>query len=574
MASYKIVTLDDIMALDPGLYYIEIHGPSSHIFSYEEVTGYTIGQKDTYEETEKYIRDFPKIIGLDISDYKHEGAELPTYINSPQRELLSEKFIETDYKKMTIKGLIMRKIPKGTLFYKGITPFIDDDSVYKSRSGVSFYTNNPVYAMEYSYVRGIGGLYVYSAARDIIAFDFCKENIQKIMNILEEYPDEKVKSALRLLFSMQCLNDNDDILSRYIYWSAFHELRAPWKINKYTVNKYKNYPCPCPGKLYGMKMDRIINPLLIALGKLVGYDCTYQMEEFSLFAINSLFGNELVFPTDTNILVRNSSHILDVANWRLPKEILSMRIVYDKLKNAKDASRVYEYIMKRQKTIIPKKERGHIRVCTYNVNSLIPLDSNDSRDTYGEIISMIIKLDIDVIVLQEFPKFIPARTINGYTFYMHKDSGGKPWRYSKDLTVVAYYRNDRCSCEFKRYPGVYNKAGRGALVINHGPLTIVGTELSHHVTNEKSVRDFEMSEISLERPDVIMGMLFDTEPPWKKEKEGDTTPDTTPSHSAALGMGGNIMYNNDTCVSTNYLVVPEEKPIFPHKPVMADIRKK
>jgi endonuclease/exonuclease/phosphatase family metal-dependent hydrolase len=528
MRSFKKLTLDDILNLETGTYYVEIKLKSPLIgqfFDYDDIAGYQISQKSSKLETLQYIRDTALTIGLEVEDFDDdaERRNFPQYINETVRSILAEEYTEPILADFTLVGkahkLDLKIIPRGTVLYKGITPIGAVDNQPQA-DGLSFYTFDPNYAMRYAIRGGIGGLCVFQLTEECRALQYTVRNLEVLMSIIKNYDRRDVVTLFSRVFNLLCLGHSEDVLAKYIYWQYFHKLDTPWKVNKYYIRKNSGLPSKCPERQYGAKMDRITNVLLLKVGKLLGFDCTLQTGEYSTFAYLSKIESEIIFSRDYKGIARMTSHQLDFTNWGMDKVVMDSNILLKSIRNHESANAVYKYFTSGAgydvaKYHLPDKKKS-LRVCTYNIHGLEAVNVKDNHIFVSTLHRLIAESDVDICFLQETPVQTRIGTLVGYDLLVDCNPAGASSRHSARITVSAYCKKRlRASAVYKAFSGAYNYNKKGYLEVHvsvgRGKLVLLGCHLSIYVKDETNIRAAQLAEMTgRARADVILGDFNET----------------------------------------------------------------
>lgn len=598
----KKVTVEDILDMPTGEYIIEILPE-----------GYNVIRVDSARHI---VKTMPDTVSIVIHD-SIPKQEMPVYISEPQKSMFAEhKYIEPQFERINKLGLELCVIPVGTKFYKGMNKMKIDEptkkwndrswSVYRKRSNVqrdlqdrqdkqkihggnhegniegdhggypdndvSFYTFDPTYALGYTAKSHIGGVFAFKADRPINAFLYTHKNIKRIYDIVsgdipDAVVDPKILEYIRNALVAQCATEYDDIVGTILIMSKFYLIESPWVIYKDDLRANKDLCKPCANKIYNAKIDRVINPLLLELGKLMGFECTYQETEFVPFAVNSVFNNEIVFYTD-NCLIRDTDDPFDVHNWKLSPMIKGTSIESRSIKTLTDANKVYKYFVdniQRSSTKIQRMPQTY-RIGSYNIHGMKAIDTNISIDKFAQkIVDMLRSTDADILFLEEYPTAFKELVAPGYTFVKDNMAGGR-------LTIGCFIKNDLLkSWRWTEFGPMgtdnyndHSKKGYLTLELTN-KLIVVGVHLTIYVGDSQVYRRHEFDTIKkMTNADIVIGDFNDTIENIDATNyipvafSGNTTPFNRVDHVFIKDNSG-VTAKNNFVIKTN---VSDHLPIF------------
>jgi len=610
------LTVDDILEMPTGMYLIEILPLGSN-------TKYNIYRGDSND-----IKTKENVIAIELDDVP-PILEMPIYISEPQSSILKNyKYIEPQFDRTTKLGIELCIIPAGTKFYKGMDKMsldknaIEEEarriteqkrdnyrwSVYRHKhqrqiknggldtreeaweNGVSFYTLNPVYALQYTARKTIGGLFAFKSTKDIHAFLYTHENIKKIYDIIKKYDvnvnDSNASVAKEYILNAlmaQCASEYDDVIEAILHMSKFYLIDNPWKLYKKDLAHNKSLKAPCANKTYNAKIDRAVNPLLLELGKLLGFECTFQETEFVPFATGSVFHNEFVFYAK-NSLVRDTTDILDVHNWVIPQDLRNTSIESRSIKSLTDVNHIYRFYIDNKehgRLNAPKKPHTEknkvLRVGSFNVHGMRSLDTKISIDSFAQKIrELLAATNADVLFLEEYPTVYKEIHTHGWDFMKDNNAAGR-------LTIACFVKHELLDTwkwnEFQAYEKIdstckvvrdeYNlKSRKGYLQVNLvNGLVVVGIHLTIYVGDSRIYRQHELNTVKKETAaDIIIGDYNETSENITRDKlytlvefEGNTTSFNRVDHA---------LVKNDIKVLSNFIV---KTNISDHLPIFVDI---
>lgn len=479
-------TPDIVDKIENGLYAVEPLGKD---------LGYNIWKSNRDE-----IINTEGIVGIEVVDRASAEATvmaLPYVPKEIHNAVMSYEYEEPKFEQVTIHGLHLLKIPKGTVIYKGL-PFLEVPE-FENLPKISFYSFDPRASYVFSVGLYQGGLFAWKVAEDIYGFLWDHHNTQVL---IDSVADPDIKS----LFGTECIRQEyDDVLAGMINYSNLEVLNRPWKVNKNARKYIKMFPTVCPNKLPSPNTDKLINEIVLKLGKLFEKDpffCTYQPIQASYTSGEGFLFNELVFEYGSKYVVRDLENPFDIHHWKIPEKYKGYSLASTSIRRPEDYDTIIDFVRENEYTgddIKPKTDNVALRCMSYNVHMFRKLNLLAKGALAMHMNDIIQKANPDVVIIEEFPT--PSRIkdkdyIEGYnTYFSEGNTLCNMCAIKKELKSAVVWRRFR----------VDNHRYYCIIRLESPRMTIVGTHLSIYKKNEEELRRKEIAEMLAIGPDIVLG---------------------------------------------------------------------